>query len=540
MNRWKKLWEQYHLSASLSFVFLGWAFGAVLYYILFPAAGYFHSDCTDTLYWANASYEAGRLISGDFWYAALLPVGGNLLMLPFIPFFGVSMTTHTIGMVLFAVLFTGALWFLFRSLRFSINWSANATAVILLLLSGSDKLREMFWGHVIYYSLGLILLIVGLGLICRMWTAQKQQGKNKPLVFSILLGVTGVAAAMSGARILTLVPLPLFGAVAAEWLLDRKTPLLCKQNIPVYRIACILAGATVLGLALLAFFRGGVTAGYADAYSAYSSMNEWADNALRFPEHWFSLLGVDAQDGDSLFSAASVINILRVLCGLLLLIVPAAAAFFYHKIQNRGTRLLLWCHWLVSGFILFGYICGGLSAANWRLTPMMATGILAALGCFRCWAEQMERPRVPYLLAASLVMLSLVNFYAIITMPPDYGRDNKLHVLSQELEKQDLTYGYATFWNSQSITVLSDSRVRARGVTVDNNGVSPYRYQSSSAWYRDQPGVSQYFLLLSEQEYQTVANSAAGSGLLERAEREFAILSYHVLVYPENIVLAPS
>ena len=76
------------------------SFAVVVYYILGPAEGYFHSDCTDTLLWAQASYDSGKLISDNFKYAALLPFGGNLLMLPFIPIFGVSMTTHNIGMVL--------------------------------------------------------------------------------------------------------------------------------------------------------------------------------------------------------------------------------------------------------------------------------------------------------------------------------------------------------------------------------------------------------------------------------------------------------
>ena len=96
------------------------SFAVVVYYILGPAEGYFHSDCTDTLLWAQASYDSGKLISNNFNYAALLPFGGNLLMLPFIPIFGVSMTTHNIGMVLFAVLFFLSLYALARSLGYNL------------------------------------------------------------------------------------------------------------------------------------------------------------------------------------------------------------------------------------------------------------------------------------------------------------------------------------------------------------------------------------------------------------------------------------
>ena len=32
------------------------------YFILFPAWGYFHSDCTDTILWAQAGYDAGGFL----------------------------------------------------------------------------------------------------------------------------------------------------------------------------------------------------------------------------------------------------------------------------------------------------------------------------------------------------------------------------------------------------------------------------------------------------------------------------------------------
>ena len=82
--------------------------GILLYFILGPGEGYLHSDCTDTLWWANASYESGQWISDNFAYAALLPFGGSLLMLPFIPLFGVSVATHNAGMILFVILFVAA------------------------------------------------------------------------------------------------------------------------------------------------------------------------------------------------------------------------------------------------------------------------------------------------------------------------------------------------------------------------------------------------------------------------------------------------
>ena len=95
------------LWCALTALFALGSLAAVIYYIIYPSAEFLHSDCTDTILWAQASYDGRSLFNPDFGYAAMLPFGGTMLMIPFIGIFGVSMTTHHIGMVLFTLLFFG-------------------------------------------------------------------------------------------------------------------------------------------------------------------------------------------------------------------------------------------------------------------------------------------------------------------------------------------------------------------------------------------------------------------------------------------------
>lgn len=48
--------------------------------------------------------------------------------------------------------------FLLRSMNFSYKWSVFGVSALFLIVSISEKLREIFWCHIIYYSLGLLLL----------------------------------------------------------------------------------------------------------------------------------------------------------------------------------------------------------------------------------------------------------------------------------------------------------------------------------------------------------------------------------------------
>ena len=75
-------------------VFAAISVSGVIYYIIYPSGAFFHADCSDTILWAQASYDSGSLFNPDFGYAAMLPFGGTMLMIPFIGIFGVSMTTR--------------------------------------------------------------------------------------------------------------------------------------------------------------------------------------------------------------------------------------------------------------------------------------------------------------------------------------------------------------------------------------------------------------------------------------------------------------
>ena len=82
--------------------------------------------------------------------------------------------------------------------------------------------------------------------------------------------------------------------------------------------------------------------------------------------------------------------------------------------------------------------------------------------------------------------------------------DNTNHRLAEFLVSEGLEYGYATFWYSQAITVLTKSEVRVRNMEVkDGRGVIGRHYQSSKNWYNDQDGVEEYFVILSASEYKT-------------------------------------
>ena len=289
--------------------------GIVFFYIIFISKGYYHADCTDTITWAEAVLDGKALMNSDFYYACLLPFGGQLLMVPFVAIFGVSMTAQLCGMVLFAICFGLALAFLLRSMNFSYKWSVFGVSALFLIVSISEKLREIFWCHIIYYSLGLLFVMVGLGLLLRVLNCEKSKKK-----YMILLLIWTVLCSMNGIQALTIYGLPVLAAFMTNIFFDVKAPFDSKKNENKYKIILALILAIIVGMLLGKIANGNIVAGYQEGYSEFSKQSKWLDNFLSFVPQWFTLFGVEAGSGMLIYSCEGIIELLKIICSLVVFI----------------------------------------------------------------------------------------------------------------------------------------------------------------------------------------------------------------------------
>lgn len=525
----------------------------VLYYIIGPSEGYLHSDCTDSLFWALATHESGEVVSPDFHYAAILPFGASVWYIPLISLFGVSMKTQIIGMVIFALLFALSIVFLCRSLKWSWPASFVAMSAVLLAVSGSDKLREIMWGHTIYYSLGLLLLFFGLGLAIRVMECRLlKEGKIdvKSILWIVGYGIFTMLSATNGSQVLVLCVLPIAGAVFCERFFDTEVKIFDNKNLRAIFVILVAGIATLLGLKMLSVWKGDITAGYQDAYSTYSPINEWINNVLILPTQYFSLIGITIEPNAPLMDKASVMNLIKIATGILILLLPLIGFFFYKKYKHASTKIVLWANLIVAAFVLMGWVFGRLSNAAWRLTPVFGFAIFTTVAILRDLLGSKDAlMRFSCICTAAMICFCGLNMSAILKMPKDYGRDNDLHMLAEKLEEEGLDYGYATFWYAQAITLLSDNQVKTRNINVDTNSITKYTYQSNYSWFEDQPGQEEYFLLLTKHEYALVGkdfeippgeDDMSYTAILSRhMTRKIELDNYMIVVFDCNIWLEP-
>ena len=524
----------------------------ILYYIIGPAEGYMTSDCTDSLRWAQATLESGKLISDNFAYAAILPFGGNLLFLPFVAIFGYSVAAQICGLVVFALLFAGALYYLVRGMGQSRFVSGGAVSVVMLILSSSGKLREIMWEHVFYYNLGLLFFCFGFGLALRILREGGlregiEHGKPMDWVRVAVICVFSLVAATDGLQTLVCFTLPLVVGIFAERFLDSDTKLICRRNLHTLALLGMVGILSVIGYLLIDFVSGGVTAGYAEAYSAYSAMSTWTNNFLGFFYNWFTLMGVSVEAGTALVSKKSVFAMIRIFGAIMLLVIPVILVCRYNKIQSDALRAVLIGHFAVTAFILFAVTFGKLGGANWRLVPMLGTSVLTSfLASVELIRQKKAAARVGALLLALLILLACVSALEIYKMPADYGEENSWHTVACELEARDLKYGYANFWWAEIVTMLSDGAVEVANLYPGQRSPAKYNYQQPVDSYEDKD-TDRYFLLLTESENKDMATWLQKQRTLGKISEEFTIESepydlrgytgslIYVYVFPENI-----
>ena len=213
-------------------------------------------------------------------------------------------------------------------------------------------------GECFYYNLGLLFFCFGFGLACRIlreggFVCQAGRRSASDWARLAVLVVFIVLAATDGLQTLICLTLPLVCGIAAERLFDAGEGIASKKNLMTLVVLASVVVASTIGLALLGLISHGVSAGYADAYSAYSAMSSWVENFHGFLINWFTLLGVSAAAGDPLVSLDSIYNMVGIFGGLILLIAPVVLLCRYNKITNPAVKILLVGHFAVSAFIMF-------------------------------------------------------------------------------------------------------------------------------------------------------------------------------------------
>ncbi len=515
----------------LSILILIGTFGIVQYYIWGGAfVTEFQADCTDTLFWANASLESGSLFKQDFEYAYRLAFGGQWLFMPFLKHFGVGMTALRCGMSLFAVLFTLGLVLFFRSMHCRWDVSFFETAVMLLAACAVKKTREIFFGHVIHYSLAILYLLAA---FIFLRTAIEGASAKRRLISVILLTVVLALCSANGTVELLYVTLPMLAGCILELYLSGN-----KKLIGVCICIGIAAGAGFL-------FSNSLNTNYSDSYSVIVPADKWQDNLSAFPLRWISLFYQLPGKNLDAFSPLWIKTVFKIIAALAVFAGFVISFSGYKSAGTSGERIFIFTTWAMFAAFLFFFLFGFISTTEWRLIPLIFASETVILLMFNRLFDADAGRTLQHALVTVCGLILIAHAFSNAPAVLRISYDDKIWFaedgLLETLKSHGLNYGYITdYWMSNSITVISDDAVRSRYVGWDEGRPYLNPFNSDITWYDDQPGQEKYFLAVRDYEYDPAAALSQEASetytCVQENTRHGVTENYVIMVLDRNIM----
>jgi hypothetical protein len=503
----------------------------VVFFIFTRERTIFNVDYTDSLIWAAASVEGHSFVNHDFWYAYIIPFSGSLLMIPLVKIFGVTYLAHELGMTLFAFVFALSLLFGFKSLGMTMQKSLLGTGMIMLLLCSSSITRMIFFGHVIHYSLAMVFTCVAYILLSRLECLYKEKYDLKQKICYLLLLLWTYLCCLNGSSAVMLFFCPVAGALVLERMLDRTEIRFDNIKLPLLRLIGMAfaggAGFLTKRYCIQPYFDNS----YEESFSAILSHDEWFFKEQSFMVRFSTLLTDWVYDGTPMLSLDGMLILLRLVLAVLLITVPFIALFFYKRCQNRMMRIALLAYWILFLLTQLTYSIAKIQEANWRLAALMGMSMIVSITYLMWVLKEPFYSRFAYLMIGVFAAASCAGVLSVVSITPDSSVNGYERLLSV-LDENDLTYGYTELWGGANvITVLSDSKIKARAIRFDGDGdYSIERYQSQASWYDDQPGVDKYYIVVPNEQLEECTDT-----LVSNSTEQIPFEESTILVFDHNL-----
>lgn len=508
----------------------------MLEYIFLGYQNYFHSDSASKVLLAKEVFDTGYFFPPDWNYvnSDLLVIFGHLFIIPLIPFMPAGFTAHAISGSVFAGLILWGVW-LVSSIGNIPLW--QRLVVVAVMASGiSGFMVENLYGQVSYG----VVFFTCLYIVYFSDRILLTKGKLKIFWSILLIIILALAYWANPKRAFVTYGLPLF--LSLSWMVFVKN----KKDGSKYLLIIIVA---LLGAALGSLLH----------IQAIKEVNNHlgVGNARWLPiegvltnigltfKGLFAQLGGLLPANSSLFTLGGLYAGFRFVAAVTALIV---VPIVLKRTINHGTdRMKLFALFSVFAFGLLMFMQITTTIPDMsdpvQSSRYLVPGVL--LGILIMTIHHVQWSRQPSLMVMSVIVVTFTfitsgyHSYRLSTLSSQHlGQPLQISTDRQEiidfLRKNNLEYGYASYWNAGSLTVLSDGEVKVRQIVLDRGLPSPMRHHSSNRWYRQSIWQGKSFLLLHQSEIPHLDfNKLERLGLkpIEKLQRG----NFVVYVFSQNI-----
>lgn len=486
---------------------------------------WFHSDAAVKNLFAEQILRTRSLFPADwvYPYGDVMVFFGHLFILPLLPFFHNGFALHAVSGTIMAALLLASVWWVTGLL--SLSRPMRLLGMCLFASGVSPYFAENYYGQASYGSEAIVLLAhAGLAILAFQAVERADRRLLRRIAVALAL-VALVAFAASPQRAVFTYLLPLAAAVVAvliqrEWTLDRS--LLRSPYVPP--VSAYVAGA-VLGVALHLFVLHRAVVVASAAKGGLIPFEVLGQRTVLALQSMLYLFGAAAKPGMesttfTLLAGAPVASPhgVSLVLHLALLAAVVGGGWALARATTRDPRHVLSSAFanafvvslLATTFIYTLTNVGENVATSRYFVPAFTLGLVTLLA-YLDYCRLVRRASIWTVVAlASVLGVSLLSYESYylplyrafhLAKPQSAWWQNPLEDLVAFLERNGLTYGYASFWNSHASTVLSGGKVTIRPVVYQARGLPhAFYWLSAPSWYRGAAHKGPVFFVVSSGE----------------------------------------
>lgn len=511
----------------------------LVFYVFVKYKTLFHSDSAMKVLLAREIVQSRNFFPPDWYYGNndIVVVFGHLFIIPALAFLPAGFTVHAISGLVTSILVLHSVWLAAGLAPIGKTRRTLITASVAAGISG--VLAENLYGQASY---GTILYMSLYSIYCLVRLMRETSTKNVVMWSVSLCALITAEFWGNPQRAIVTIGMPLIAA--ALWSTHRLHPAGVGRASLVGAAASI--GAAIGGGTILY----GVTFAHVNNAARDASSVQWlpyetiVSNLVVLGKEVLAVFGGSPPGGSGLLTVVGLYGALRLIVAVLLvsLIVRSVAASARPDDEVRplaiygSLALLSVC--LLQVATTIPNLADPIGSSRY-LVPSLVTMAIVALATP---LDMRQRP-IEFLSVAVVLAGLLTSAYPTFVRSDAWSRLNPeqqktravdLSDLARYLQDNGLAYGYATYWNAGTLSVLSDEHVLVRQIALDSALPKPMRFLSADRWYNADTWKGETFLLLTQEEANKIDwKRLAALGLPVSRKLQFGNLG--IFVFAENI-----
>lgn len=507
-----------------------------------------HSDSAYFELLADEQMKQGKFFPDGMCYSTVMFIRTpNLLMIPFKMLTGNWMLSKEIVFSLLWIVYGLCIWFCFTPKGNKDRTAAVLTAILITIPYLTRDVQHEAMDNLFFqgaYLLTFIDIPLILGIVHRILLTDENTSRRKKVWLYLCLLITVFVPLMSSVREDMIIGLPLVLSLLLFYYFEKKQSLSkVLRNHTCVKTILVLILAMILGYVLLRYF----SAKYwpRSKVSEMEMVNTYG--ILHSFELFFNNMGVIFGNlyTAPLVSAGGLYKLANYVYELVLIfLLPLYSLLRYRKFENKFTRFFIIFSWISNLAVLAGYITCQQWQSRYLLTIYSNNVFLFAM-VVSDYIKKREH------FTAAVITL-IIALYAVCChgyfwkfYHAQIGQ-NKFDGLIAFLEENDLTYGYASYWNAEVNTVLSNGKVQILDIGdhddeyITNGRRTKYDPQHVPHWLNNQkwydasthPGKS--FVLLYDFEEENLPPEELEDCYYELDHEILHYGHYTIVVFEDN------